>query len=294
MKKILLSAILTVSCVFMMSCGNNSTSTGSSGSSTQNELAGSLSFEYVIHCTDGTEYGTKRYDDLSTMLLGLDRGDIDSIPMSKSVVDYIANTQGDGKYVVETTDFSEKYSLGVSDTHLDILPSCNDAILAMQEDGTLAKLQDEYITKLINGDEPEAVTFETVDGRDTLKVGVTGDLPPMDYISADGVPMGFNTAFLAELGKRIDMNIELVNINSGSRAAALVSNKVDMIFWVVSMDFSNATKPENLENIDYIELNGSKISPTDTELAETLFTIPEGVYISEPYFTDTTGILRKK
>lgn len=293
MKKSLLSAILTVSCIFTMSCGNNGTTATDSGS-TSGELAGSLSYEYVIHYTDGTESGVVRYDDLSTMLLGLDRGDIDYIPLSKSVAEYIANTQGDGKYVVETADPLENYSLGVGETHVDLLPACNDAIIAMQEDGTLSSLQDEYITKIIEGGQPEAVTFETVDGRDTLKVGVTGDLPPMDYVSEDGTPMGFNTAILAELGKRLDMNIELVTINSGSRAAALVSGKVDMIFWVLSMDFSNAQNPVRLETIDYIMFNGSKLSPTDTVATDSIFAVPEGVYISEYYFSDNEAILRKK
>ena len=299
MKKLLLSAILTVSCALLMSCGNSTTTTtntdnAASGSSATSELSGNLSYEYVLHFTDGSEYGTVRYDDLSTMLLGLDRGDITSIPLSKSVASYIAATQGNDKYALEEKDFVENYSLGVGEAHVDILPACNQAILDMQEDGTLAKLQDEYITKLINGGEPEAVTFETVDGRDTLKVGVTGDLPPMDYVSADGTPMGFNTAFLAELGKRIDVNIELVNINSGSRAAALVSNKVDMIFWVLSVDFSQTTMPVDLNNVEYIMFNGSKLSPTDTILTDTVFAIPEGVYISEYYFTDNTAILHLK
>lgn len=299
MKKSLLCAVLTISCAFLMSCGNNSTSNQTSdnssatGSFLTTELVGSLTYEYVLHHTDGSETGVVRYDDLSTMLLGLDRGDIGAIPMSKSVVDYIASTQGADKYTIETTDLIEQYSLGVGDAYVDLLPACNEAILAMQEDGTLASLQEEYITKLVNGEEPSEVTFETVDGRDTLKVGVTGDLPPMDYVSADGTPMGFNTAFLAELGKRIDRNIELVNINSGSRAASLVSGKVDMVFWVLSMDLSNFTMP-SLDDIDYITFNGSKLSPTDTIFTDTLFAIPEGIYISEYYFTDNTAILRLK
>ena len=129
MKKSLISAFLTISCVFAMSCGNNEATTTDS-ESTSGELAGSLSYEYVIHYTDGTESGVVRYDDLSTMLLGLDRGDIDYIPLSKSVAEYIANTQGDGKYVVETSNPLENYSLGVGEAHRGRigahLPQCSE------------------------------------------------------------------------------------------------------------------------------------------------------------------------
>ena len=64
MKKSLLSAILTVSCIFTMSCGNNGTTATDSGS-TSGELAGSLSYEYVIHYTDGTESTTYDYSKAS-------------------------------------------------------------------------------------------------------------------------------------------------------------------------------------------------------------------------------------
>ena len=67
-----------------------------------------------------------------------------------------------------------------------------------------------------------------------------------------------------------------------------------MIFWVLSMDFSNAQNPVRLETIDYIMFNGSKLLPTDTIATDSIFAVPEGVYISEYYFSDNEAILRKK
>ena len=76
--------------------------------------------------------------------------------------------------------------------------------------------------------------FETFDGADTIKVGVTGDLPPFDYMTEAGEPEGFNKVILAEIGKRIGKNIELVSIDSGSRAIALSSGQIDVVFWTRS------------------------------------------------------------
>ena len=91
-----------------------------------------------------------------------------------------------------------------------------------------------YITDLKPNEDPPAVKIEQIDGADTIKVGVTGDLPPLDLILADGTPAGFNTAVLAEISKRINKNIEIVTIDSSTRAAALMSGNVDVIFWTVT------------------------------------------------------------
>ena len=61
-------------------------------------------------------------------------------------------------------------------------------------------------------------------------------LPPMDYVSEDGTPAGFNTAILAELGKRMNKNFELVQVDSLGWAPALTSGKVDLVFWTNGSD----------------------------------------------------------
>ncbi|MBQ3377669.1 MAG: transporter substrate-binding domain-containing protein, partial [Synergistaceae bacterium] len=79
---------------------------------------------------------------------------------------------------------------------------------------------------------------------------------PLDMTAPDGTPIGFNTAVLAEIGKRIEANIELVNIDSDARTAALMSNRVDMVFW-------------------YQVYDGVDKQPD----------APDGVLISEPYYS---------
>ena len=63
--------------------------------------------------------------------------------------------------------------------------------------------------------------IEKIDNAETIRVGVTGDLPPIDYVDEAGIPAGFNTAVLAEISRRIVKNIELVSIESGARSIAL-------------------------------------------------------------------------
>ena len=124
----------------------------------------------------------------------------------------------------------------------------NAALSDMKENGKLAFLIRRYITG------PEAmsthpVAFEQFNHAETLKVVITGDLPPLDYIAPDGTPAGFSVAVLAELGRILHMNIETKNIDAAARAAALASRRVDCVFWFEVPDVSSEPRLDFPEEI---------------------------------------------
>ena len=125
---------------------------------------------------------------------------------------------------------------------------------AMKADGTLQNLVDEHIIKVAQGGEPVAVEFGTFEG-DPVKVAVTGSLPPMDSVAPDGTFAGFNTAVLAEIGKRMEKNIELVQVDSLGRSLALSEGVVDVVFWTRAL------------SEDVAELRRSGPRPSEEELA---------------------------
>ena len=149
------------------------------------------------------------------------------------------------------TDFAEKLP--------ETEDSVNAAVDAMKDDGTLNNLIKNYITNFKTSGALPAVAFENFDGADTVKVGVTGDLPPMDLILDDDTPAGFNIAILSEIGKRLQKNIEVVQISTAERAKALISKKIDISFWAII--------PTNVA----VPLDINK---------------PQGIELSTPYFTD--------
>ena len=134
----------------------------------------------------------------------------------------------------------------------------NEAIKAMNEDDTLLFLKAKYITAANKNIKP--VKFDKFPDAETVKIAVTGDQPPIDYIAADGTPAGFNTAMLAEIARRLKINVELVNIDAGARAAALASERVDGVFWFW------------YEKV------------TDMKFYDT----PDGVVLTEPYYDTNT------
>lgn len=92
--------------------------------------------------------------------------------------------------------------------------------------GLLLYLGMAYITNISVSDSGEDIQREK-----NYVVGVTGDLPPMDYVAADGVPAGFNVAFINAIGEVTDVSFTFVQVDADARLSALSSGKIDVIFW---------------------------------------------------------------
>ncbi len=120
----------------------------------------------------------------------------------------------------------------------ELISTLNHGIEGMIADGVMSALWSEHVTGVIALGEPSPVALP--DNKDGLKlrVGVSGDIPPMDYVAADGTPAGFNTAMLSELAKRENLSVEIVQIDSGARFAALASDRIDLFFWQTRMNMT--------------------------------------------------------
>lgn len=181
------------------------------------------------------------FDTLNSMILALDSGTIDGFITNEFTYDFLQSRNG--RYSTYSTDPAQEYSFGFAmllrEEDRELCDRITDAIGEMKADGTLDALKEQYIDKCIAGEEPAAVRPEVFDQEITLKVALTGDIPPMDYFSAEGYPVGFNTAFISEVGRRLRANIEFVSIDSGARAVSLASGESDVVFWTEAANYYN-------------------------------------------------------
>ena len=217
----------------------------------------------------GTKHLPKFYDSLKLMQLGVESGEVEAIRTYKSVADYLVANNDKFEIVPyeALNKLSDYFCFAVRKNETQLKDAFDKAIDDMKADGTLDKLVNDYITKVDKGKTPPAVEIPKFDGVETIKVGVTGDLPPLDLILPDNSPAGFNTAMLAEISKRIGKNIELVQIETGARATALSSKFIDVVFWVIV--------PVGQE------------VPIDIDK-------PEGLDLSKPYFKDDVAVVKLK
>lgn len=216
-----------------------------------------------------SKYAITYYDNLKLMQMGIESGSVDEISAYKSVADYVIanNDKYEPVKDLPVKNLSDNFCFAVRKDETAIKAELDKAINEMKADGTLDKLINDYITNVDKGKEPPKVEIPKTDGAQTIKVGITGDLPPLDLVLADNSPAGFNTAILAEIAKRSGKNIEIIDIDSGARAAALSSGQIDVIFWVAVPTMEKVPK-----EIDK----------------------PDGVELSEPYFKDDVEHLKLK
>lgn len=210
-------------------------------------------------------YEAKFFDNLSSMQMALEAGQIDEIAVVLPVARYMV-ARNDNMQILEghpmgnpnmtdmqgtVTEFANDFCFALTSENVVLRDAVEVVITEMKNDGTLENLVRTYITDAKPADDPVAVEFEKFDGAESIKVAVTGDLPPMDLVTADGKAAGFNTAFLAEIGKRLQRNIEVIDIDSAARAAALTSGQADISFWTVvpisQVIPADADKPAGIE-----------------------------------------------
>lgn len=206
---------------------------------------------------DNFEVRVKFYDTLTAMILALDKREIANIVLPGATAEYVLNMNQGYESILVLQSSNMGLAFGFREDSKELRDKFNEALRVMRENWILQTLEGIY-TASPGKEEPEPVTLEHFDGADTIRVAVTGDLPPIDYTAADGTPAGFNTAVLAEIGAYLKKNIELIAVDSGARTAALVSGRADVVFWY-EVDTSKSTQDQD--------------------------DIPEGVIFSEPYYT---------
>lgn len=173
------------------------------------------------------------YENLNTMTAALLAGQIDEMSIYRTVALYLTANHPEHQWEMSSPVVSDSFCCALRTEDLELKKEFDAAIKQITKDGTLTKILKHYLDETVRGVEPSAVELPTIYGAPTLKIGVTGDLPLLDYIQPDGIPAGFNTAVLAEISRIIGKNFVLVQIESGARAIALTSNQVDAIFWAV-------------------------------------------------------------
>ncbi len=197
----------------------------------------------------GGDHSTSRaifYDSLMLMQMALNRNEIQEMILPDFVAEYLLRVND--SYTPSCISNSSKMGLcfGFMKGNEQLAAKWNSALAYLRNNWILASLEKKYIQEFpkndseydyVYGKDPrkkkrkDRITFEHFDGAETIKVAVTGDMPPADFVDAEGFPAGYSMAVLSEIGKFLKVNIFTVNVNASARTAALVSGRADVVFW---------------------------------------------------------------
>lgn len=130
------------------------------------------------------------------------------------------------------------------------------ALQAMLKDGTLDGLRAKWIDNMAADKAPPVVSMPAVEGTAVLKVGITGQEPPLDYLASNSTPSGFCVAVLSEVSRRTGLKIEFVTVKTAERYSALQSGRTDAFLWKTEMgSMADNMQAESFEDIDPSSVN---------------------------------------
>lgn len=210
------------------------------------------------HSVDSARF----YDSLTLMQMALSKHEIEEMVLPDFVAEYLLKVNKNYEPCCISNSGTMSLCFGFMGDNRELAQKWDNALKSMRDDLTLIAFANKYVKNFpqnnnsyeyIYGNDSrkkknDAVKFERFKGAPTIRVAITGDLPPIDYIAEDGMPAGYNAAVLSEIGKRLKVNITTVNVSTGARTAALVSGRVDVVFWY-EVDHSLESQLDSPEDI---------------------------------------------
>ena len=170
------------------------------------------------------------YNRSSDLIAATLAGKVDGALAMEAVADYYVKRISNLKKVASQQPFLVDVMMFLRAEDTALRNELDRAINILDENGTLGQLKDTWVTNLPATKEPSGSEMPKIEGARTVYVGVTGDYIPLDYMAADGRPAGFNVALLSEISELLEINFELVSIESQAKFSALQSRRIDVIF----------------------------------------------------------------
>ncbi len=199
---------------------------------------------------DHTNSIPKFYDSLMQMQMAMNRGEISEMILPDFVAAYLMRVSKSYEPSCRSSSGRMALCFGFTKGNRELVAKWNSALTYIRNNGRLAELEKKYVKEFprkdseydyVYGIDPrkqkqkqqqkDRITFETFPGAPTVKIAVTGDLPPVDFISEEGLPAGYSVAVLSEIGKLLKVNIHVLSVAANARTAALISGRADVVFW---------------------------------------------------------------
>jgi ABC-type amino acid transport substrate-binding protein len=176
----------------------------------------------------------KSFLTFNELLAALKSKRVDAIYSSSETARYIRSGD-DSLNIIPDTNNETGLRMLMRATDTELLGEINFAIEELNSSGMLSSLYEKYVTNAtVDNLAAAPAEIPEIEGVETILVGINGDFPPYDYISADGKPSGYNVALATEISRILGKNLQFVVIPTESRFAALLSGntrRMDVFFW---------------------------------------------------------------
>jgi ABC-type amino acid transport substrate-binding protein len=232
--RFLIAILLILSLTFLVSCGKPASTNYNTYADLDGKILGMFETPNPVPVERinemmGTNFeSVVTYPTYNEALMALKSGRVDAVNVIKPQAEYTVKTDKSYRFIAGNGKNPLQVNMLTKAEDTELLGQINDAIKALTDSGELSTLNEIYIE---NTSTEEVALPAAIEGAETIKVGVSGDMPPFDYLSADGKPSGYNVALMGAIAEHAGYNVEFVAVPFSSKFSALLSDRINVFFF---------------------------------------------------------------
>ena len=211
--------------------------------------------------------GYKNYDEA---LFSLASGESDAIWACDVTADFLVKTRqglvkADYEGMADIQKTAEpRFSFGMAlkkDSGKELKSLIDSCLEDMKSDGTLDALILKYVdnAEVFENEAGSKNRFypdkmRKTAGNGTIKVGITGAVPPLELLDEDMEPYGFCVAMMDEIGSRTGKKVKFVYLDNETAFTSLMGETVDLLFTYGTGYVTTEAKPEHIMTDGYLDM----------------------------------------
>lgn len=190
-------------------------------------------------------YSYTAYGSVDEMLCALRSGKVEAVWACDMTADYLCKMNEDlevlpidGMSDIEKNGGHERFGFGMAlkddDKHKKLCQEINAVLENLKSTGKLQELLDTYVNGAEKTEEGKGCNADDMKCRngkgDTIFVGISGAVPPLELLDRDSEPYGFCVALMDEIGLALGRKVEFEVLDNETIFTSLMSGRIDLVF----------------------------------------------------------------
>ncbi len=166
------------------------------------------------------------YNSVLDACMAVKAGKADAAAYDEPILKNIA-AKNPGLVVLPEMITVDNYGFAVGLNNEELKTAINDVIAELKADGTYEQMMTRWFPK--SGNPGKMPVIKTDGQQGVLRFGTSAVTEPFSFVDSSKQVAGFDIELASYVAKKLDMKLEVVNMDFGAMIPALSSGKVDMI-----------------------------------------------------------------
>lgn len=158
--------------------------------------------------------------------IAVKEGKADATAYDKPVLKNI-KAKVEGLKLLDELVMDDKYGFAVKLQDTSLKKTMDDVLHELKKDGTYDAMVKRWFPE--KGNPGPMPSLDLTGSKGILRFGTAAVTEPMSYVNAERKVVGFDIEFATYIARKLNKNLEIVNMEFGGMIPALISGKVDMI-----------------------------------------------------------------